>query len=170
MVKIDPRTKAVAPAIKVILKKIDRSRVVNCIFLGLGRIGSAAIPTLTDLVKDPQTRAGAVGTLAEIGPAAIPALKELAGDGDNNVRCAVAHNMGQAGPAAIPVLTELLAGNDADLRFIAIGSLGETGPDAVPLLINYLKDKDGAVRYGAAQASTRVLGRAPRRVFPYSSN
>ncbi len=82
----------------------------------LGRIGPAAVPQLSDLLRDddPAVRQTAAKILARIGPdavTAVPDLIELLRDPDPQVQRAAVRALGQIGPqagAAVPDLLQLL--------------------------------------------------------------
>ena len=82
----------------------------------LGRIGSAAVPKVVELLgdADPKVRVQAAKTLAKIGPdarAAVEDLTELLKDENEEVRKAAARALGQIGPAAensVEALLEML--------------------------------------------------------------
>ena len=79
-------------------------------------MGSAAVPQLVQLLRnpDPRIRAAASRVLARIGPeavGAVPDLIELLEDEQQQVRRAAARALGQIGPdaaEAIPALVRLL--------------------------------------------------------------
>ena len=82
----------------------------------LGRIGQAAVPALSQALRDPRQsiRLRAASVLARIGPdavEAVPDLVERLSDVDPAVRKAAARALGQIGPeakSAVPALMQLL--------------------------------------------------------------
>lgn len=82
----------------------------------LGRIGRAAVPSLTQALsnRDPEVRKEAALVLARIGPdafQAVPDLTALLDDENEEVRKAAARALGQIGPdaaEAVPALMRLL--------------------------------------------------------------
>ena len=153
-------------------------------FHALGNMGPAAIPALTELLKDKDSKvcsaaADAVGHLGlgaslgraglrtkeanfeQIGPelnTTVPLLVELLKDNDAGVRQSAAWALGQVGCEAkttVPLLTGLL--KDRHVRLAAAHVLGSMGPEArtaIPALTELLNEKNEAVQEVAA----RTLG------------
>ncbi len=84
----------------------------------MGPAAKDAIPTLAELGRDPRVCGDAALALSRVGPAAIPALTELLKEQNDRVRADAAWALGMIGPAAreaIPTLAGMLkhGGNDA---------------------------------------------------------
>jgi HEAT repeat protein len=137
----------------------------------LGKIGSKAIPALTESLKDKDTDVRRLATLAlgEMGSeakAAVPALTKLLKDRDTAVCRAAAEALGEIGPpakAAVPALIESLKDRDTDARRLAALALGDIGTQAkaaVPALTKLLKDEDTEVRMSAAWALGHIAPQA----------
>ena len=93
--------------------------LVAAVALGvMGPAAKDAIPTLAELGRDPRVCGDAALALSRVGPAAIPALTELLKEQNDRVRARAAWALGMIGPAAreaIPTLAGMLkhGGNDA---------------------------------------------------------
>ena len=137
-------------------KKVDARRV------------AALIQKLKELKdKDPRVSTNAAGDLSRIGPAAVPALTEALKDEDHNVRQGAIVALGSIGPTAkdVPALIRALKDEDAQVRDIAAGALAGIGPAAVSALAQALKDEDRFVRGRAAYALGRI-GPAAKDAVP----
>jgi len=130
----------------------------------LGNIGSAAVPTLVDLLEDPAMSVRLVATrkLGDIGPQAelaIPALINILKRSNSFMTVPITHALGNIGAPAIPALARALKDSDAGFRARAAEALGEAGgvaASAVPDLILALKDSDPYVRSSAATALSSI--------------
>ncbi len=126
----------------------------------LENLGPAAIPALTELLKDKdvEVRFVASWALGNIGPdakKAVPALTKLLRDKDRQIREVTAKALGKIGPeakTAVRTLTELLKDGDEPVRKAAAEAVGKIGPAAIPALTELLKDKgsDKEAREAAA--------------------
>ncbi|MHB1033611.1 MAG: HEAT repeat domain-containing protein [Pirellulales bacterium] len=131
----------------------------------LGQIGPAAIPALTELLRDKdwEVRCFAAEALGKIGSEAkmaIPALTALLKDKNPNVRVAAAEALGGIGPeakTAIPALIRLLKETDDPFAPQEPASApGEIAPETVPGLTHLLKDEDISTRCSAISALGRI--------------
>ena len=101
-------------------------------------------------------------SLSKIGSAAVPAVLELLKDPDRNQRSSavwILSMMGSEAKAAVPVLVETLQDKDLRLREDVAVCLGEIGPQAesaVPALRLALRDNSNRVRVCAARALTKI--------------
>ena len=139
----------------------------------LARIGSSAVPAISEVLADgnPRVRQAAAVTLREIGPAAkdaVPALSVLlkvrvVGSASylwsDAVRMAAIEALGSIGPGAVgavPALSETLKDRWHDLaRRKAVEALRKIGSaEAVPALIRALADKDEVRRLAAFALGT----------------
>ncbi|MEA5573332.1 HEAT repeat domain-containing protein, partial [Calothrix sp. UHCC 0171] len=126
-------------------------------------IGSSAIPTLVENLKNPdcQIRWRAAWVLGDMGAeaaTAVGALTESLQDGDMQVRMYAVLALGEIGiPAksAVPALMAALQDKEQYVRIYAASALRRIGSEAkvaVPSLINALKDSNPRVRKNAALA------------------
>ncbi len=131
----------------------------------VGRIGRAAIPALTESLKDDddQVRLAAVRAVGSMNPdaklAMVPALTTMLKDKDQQVAMDAAWTLGEIGPPAIPALTQLLKDKDSRIRWNGAVALAEIGPKAkaaLPALTELLKDNDSDLREAAAKAIERI--------------
>ncbi|HEX5444138.1 MAG TPA: HEAT repeat domain-containing protein [Pirellulales bacterium] len=96
--------------------------------------------------RDWGVRETAADALARIGDASVPSLVEILQDPDRDVRAQAARALARMGPRAEPAIPALIAAlNDSDkeVRMGAARALGQIGPpaaEAVPDLIQALKD------------------------------
>jgi HEAT repeat protein len=129
--------------------------------LALTKIGSAAVPAITEVLRKDR-RAGVRDRAARIlwamGPqaeGAIPALREaVVKDRHRIVRLLAARALCAVGPTAEKALSNLNAAlehKDADVRKMAVVVLDDLGEVAVPTLVGILRDshEDIAVRQAA---------------------
>ena len=148
-------------------------------FDAMADIGSAAVPTLIDFLKDKDqhVRHDAAFALARTGPearAAIPTLLELLKDQEHYVRSAAAVALGGIGPEAktvIPALVQVLKDENAFVRQYAASSLGLIGSKAktaVPALTTLLKDEDNHVQAGRCFGSREHRSRGENRYLHLS--
>ncbi|MCA9012549.1 MAG: HEAT repeat domain-containing protein [Planctomycetaceae bacterium] len=119
-------------------------------FHALAAIGHAAVPTLIQLLDDPEKCTAAADALGRIGPAAaaaVPALLDYHGDGsrDWDPRWAIF----LIGKSQVPFLIRVLQQDaDSDRRVRAANALGLLKvdcPNAIPALIDSLADPDERV-------------------------
>ncbi len=136
--------------------------------MSLGKLGTAALPFLDDLVAclddfSLELREQAAWALGELGPAAraaVPALLEalettcpVYKKAARDVRRAAAFALGKIGaPEAIPALAELLDDPDWRVRAEVVRTLRTLGADVLPLVRRALRDEKGAVREAAVEA------------------
>lgn len=162
--KIGAEARAAVPVLTAILKDRDEDRGIrHASALVLTKVGSTAISSLTELLKDQDTHTQwfAAWALGEIGPeahTAIPALVDLLKQNNEPVRQCVARALGKTGPEAVPALIELLKDRDVLVRWAAVNGLAEIRPattNAATALTQLLKDKNQEIRDVAASALGR---------------
>ncbi len=140
----------------------------------LARIGSAAVPTLIEALKDEHylIRAGAADALGRMGPAAtsaVPALADALRDERMVVRASAAMALKKMGPAsasAVPALAGTLRDEYSEVRCNAadaLGAIGKAARPAVSAIVAATRDEYLVVRE-VAQATLRRIGvqAAPR--------
>lgn len=169
LVRIDPTTKALVPALTTIYAESKNSRVASA----LGYIGAparAAIPILVESLRenssDSISSEAAFRSLRRFGvevKAAMPALIEMLKDEDASNRwCAVAL-LGQIGPdakAALPLLRAAVNEEDPNVRIQAALELSKIEGDkktTLRILLGRLKDKDLASPMDFAPSPLEVL-------------
>jgi HEAT repeat protein len=139
--------------------------------MALGRLGAPAVPALSEVLKenDSRVQALAASALRRIGPeakAAVPnliaVLKEEKTSAATRIQAIDA--LGRIGPEAkdaVPALIHAVQTKDKDplspLRLhatIALGQIGPVAKEAVPALMEALKEKGrgGLLRIHAAEA------------------
>jgi len=133
---------------------------------GFGPDAAPAIPTLIELLKEPDGLESrwqeVVRTLPKIGPKAIGPLMRAIHSGDLVARRRAIEALGRMGPSAkslVPMLTDLLKSGPPTIRVTAARALGNIGPDAgaaVPVLRGLLDDRDIAIRNSAKAAVDRI--------------
>ena len=100
-----------------------------------GREANSAIPTLTELLKDPDREVRVVAAQARLfgreAKTAVPALMEFLKDKDLFVRTNAAHTLSSIGPD-FPALMELLKDKDANVRAAALWPLETLVPRGRP--------------------------------------
>jgi HEAT repeat protein len=149
--KIGPAAKEAVPALIEEMKHRKNMFIIHA----LGEIGSPeAVPTLTELLKDPDPslRQSTAFALGQIGPGskeAIPSLLEALKDKNDEVRTGAIMALKQIkvdAKTAMPFLLETLKDKNIFVRGFAITWMGTLGPDAksgVPALLEIAKqDKD----------------------------
>jgi HEAT repeat protein len=160
-----------ATSVAKLLKDKDvvfRRKVVQV----LGKMGSLAVPALTDTLKDPdwETRWWATRTLRALGPrakAAVPALMELLKDqehwvGGGEVAAALKW-IGLDVKTDVPVLIDTLKHPEPSVRVEAaniLANLGPSGSAATAALKESFKDENGFVRAHAALAVWQITAEA----------
>jgi HEAT repeat protein len=130
---------------------------------GLTTAGSAAIPTLTNLLEDESwgLRASAADTLGDMGHVAAPAggaLARVLDDESAWVRRNAVEALGNIGPlatAAAPALSECLSDHDVTVRHNAALALAKMGAGDTSLLQQASADEDHYVRELAGYALSR---------------
>jgi HEAT repeat protein len=164
--EIAPADKEVIAALVSRLRTGDRLSAVKA----LGHFAAdarEAVPTLVELVKDPdtETRLTAVIILGEIGPdaaLAVRVLTEALRDADATVREHAAESLGQIGTedaSTIAALSEALKDNNSRVRRDAVRTLGQIGPaakSAVPAIRGLQKDESENVRSAARTALRQI--------------
>lgn len=143
----------------------ERDTSLHPAFAGaLSRLGAAsvaAVPRLTELLRDEHTeiREAAASALGNIGSAASPAVPELARalrDCCHDVRASAAEALGRMGPAAaaaVPALVEALEDPISWVRLKsadALIAIGPTSREAAVGLTKSLGDRREDVRVAAA--------------------
>jgi len=166
--KPEPEYRGIPLSDWIAVSKSDRMEHRETAAYVLGKMGPAAIPALTELLKDKEwpVRSTAATALAKIAPeeakAVIPVLTELLKDKDKSVRWAAALALGGIGAeakTAVPVLTELLKDESSLVRLAAAKALAKIEPEAttaIPALTQLLKDTDEDVRKAAAEALKKI--------------
>jgi HEAT repeat protein len=138
----------------------------------IGPSATAAIPSLTELLGQPQTRDKAVFALAGLGPEAVGSLTRALSNQDAAVRLTAASVMGRFGSdarSAVPALVHCLADTSAPVRQQAAQSLGQLADQAdlvIPALTAALSDSDPGVRMSTALALAAFKGKAESAVTP----
>lgn len=143
------------------------------------KIGEAAVPPLTRLVRENHMHAGyAIKTLAEMGSVARPALPELLKLARNkaakkpdgwtwnvSIRTILFMSLGKmswASEQLVPLLEQV--GNDADetdqIRSAAVRALRGMGPDALPALQEFATSGSDGVRQSAVGAIVEIKEKA----------
>jgi HEAT repeat protein len=133
----------------------------------LREIWAAALPGLSELLKDPNTdcRKRVLFALGQIGPAAHTALQPLMAalsDRDDAVRAGAALVLQSIGPkasAAVPALIVNLQARSPEVRYRTASALGhiEAGAkEACRPLLECLLDPEEQVRYAAALSLGRI--------------
>jgi HEAT repeat protein len=150
----------------------ERRMQLLAAFSALGPAAKPAIPTLTDLLHQPDTAYVSASALARIGPEALPPLIRALDSPHPEVRAAAVSVLGtvESDMAMIlPALHRGLRDSDTHVRIGAVGSLGALGrsdPQAVlSALITGVGDSNVAVRSYAADALGR-LGSDARPAIP----
>jgi HEAT repeat protein len=122
-----------------------------------------SIPLMAKVLvsADPASATAALETLAEAGPAAIPFLTDaLKQPAAAYWACLALADIGPAAKAAVGPLATVAQSADPEVRMQAIIALGAVGPaakSALPVLISALQtDKSAAVRYAAAFAIRKI--------------
>ena len=123
----------------------------------------AVLPALVKAVEDtdPVVRASAMEALNEIGKAAVPSLTQsLRNTRTAYWACMALGEIGADAAPAVPGLTELLAKDRRpEVRreaALALGAVGPAAAAAVPRLSEALDDTDPGVRMGAVFAIGRI--------------
>jgi len=169
--KPEPEYRGIPLSDWIAVSKSDRMEHRETAAYVLGKMGPAAIPALTELLKDKEwpVRSTAATALAKIAPeeakTVIPVLTELLRDKDKSVRWATTVALAKMGPeattAAVPALMEWLKDGYWYIRMTAAKTLGEMGPEAktaIPALTELLKDEYEQVRKAAAEALKKIKG------------
>jgi HEAT repeat protein len=128
--------------------------------IALSRLGDEAIPTLRDLLADPDAdrRWWGVRALAALGTdAALELLLAALEDADPDVRaCAVVALSKLAREEAIEALVVRLSDPSAYIRRLTADGLAQFGQPAVEPLIAALETGERATRTGAARALSAI--------------
>src|SRR5260370_6816955 len=141
---IDPAAKDAVPLLIEVLKDRDPGYPVAPIAAkALGRLGSAAVPALTEAleIKDGRVQAYAAAALKQIGPDAKPAVAALIEvvkkykDPAHLARLNAIAALGKIGPGAkeaVPTLAEVAKDKPpmSAARLAAVTALGQIGPEA----------------------------------------
>jgi HEAT repeat protein len=151
------------PALSRCARGGDRHQRLRCleIIYQLGPRAAAAIPLLTELLRDPHpiVRHRAIQALGNVGPKALPALKKALADKRFFTRAAAARGLSAFGRKALPALGQALGDRQSAVRLAVVEALATIGAAARGLLRRAGQDPDPAVRRAAA----RALARLPRR-------
>jgi HEAT repeat protein len=165
--------KSAVPTLAGLLREDKEKDVRTYAGQALAQIGPAAVPALTDALKDADAgvRYRAARALGLIGPeakAALPALVEALQDKDDQVRAMAAHSLGEMGDeaqSAAAALVQALRDRAPEVRLQATSALAQLGPVALPVLGKALDDPDRIVRLEAIQA-LELLGALGEDVVP----
>ena len=139
----------------------------------LARIGTPAIPTLTDLLDDgsESVRRNAAYALSAIGAPAVPDMVERLGN-DTAQTVEILADIGGGAEEAVPGLVDTLEHDDPEIRRWSAEALGNVAlgdPAVVSGLRKHMKDTDGDVRRTAALALAK-LGPAAESAVPELSD
>jgi HEAT repeat protein len=126
----------------------------------LGQIGTLAVPTLFEALKDPEikSRAQIANALAWIGPPAkeaVPVLTDLLKSNWEPARIEALIALGEIGTdsqATLSSVVRLLADQSERVRERALATLKQNGPAAIPILREALKDKSLTLRLWTMRA------------------
>jgi HEAT repeat protein len=136
----------------------------------IGAPASTAIPALTALLNNPESRDKAVFALAGLGTKAVESLTKALTNQDAAVRVTAANALGSFGSdakGAVAALVRCLADTNRQVRQQAAQSLGQIAqqPELVtPALIAALSDSDAGVRMSTAFALGSFRGKAKEAV------
>ena len=130
--------------------------------LALGRLGTAALPAVRELLSHPSVdcRWWATRAIGEIdSAAAVPVLIDQCADPDPDVRACAIYSLGKLGERAadaVPTLVQRLADASMYVGQLAADALARIGSAATPPLINALKEGTPPVRGRAARALAQI--------------
>jgi HEAT repeat protein len=183
--QIGPDAKDAIPELAEGLKNQTEPYAISALTLALGKIGSASVPALRELLKGNNVtiQGEAAGALKLIGPDAADAVPELIDvvkkrkDATDIAGLQAIDALGKIGPKAkdaVPELTEALKDKTAHSPFrlraaMALGNLGPSAKDAVPALVEALNAetaKYGPLRFHAATALGQIGPDAEKAVLP----
>jgi HEAT repeat protein len=133
----------------------------------LAAIGRDAVPSLMELLADPNPRLKqraieALGMIGADAEPAVPALVECLKNPDGDVRMRSADALGWIGcrpDLAIPPLVDALNDSDIGVEYYAAESLGRFGKsatNAIPALLKSFADRDYRIRQSAATALSKI--------------
>ncbi|HZV05389.1 MAG TPA: HEAT repeat domain-containing protein [Gemmataceae bacterium] len=139
----------------------------------LGQIGTPAVPTLIEALKDPEIKnhARIANALAWIGPLAkeaVPVLADLLKSNWEPARLEALVALGEIGSesqSALPAVVRVLADPSERVREQALGTLKQIGPAAIPILKEALRDKSLTLRLWAMHALA-LYGRESKKTIP----
>jgi HEAT repeat protein len=158
---IKSKTKEVLVVLGEALPDPNLQRYVTTI---LGKMGPAALPTLTPLLKsdDSETRTRAAAALGLVGKDAVPVLADALKDATARVRLTAAASLAQIGPgakSAVKNLTAALKDERPEVRAQAAEALGNIGLEAraaLPALDDAESDPDADVRIAVRAAMKKI--------------
>ncbi|MBL8161511.1 MAG: HEAT repeat domain-containing protein [Anaerolineae bacterium] len=136
-----------------------RIRIAACKALGDIGHASAVPELLRIMTgsADADLRWQATGALGKIGEAAVPGLTEALKDNDWKVRRSAAEALwGMREPSAVPALVEALTDRNDVVRQAAAGALSGLGNMAIPGLSEALRHRDAAVRQSATDMLNEI--------------
>ena len=109
---IGPQSEIAIPALADVILFDDAPEVRDAAAVSLGAIGTAAVPTLTQLasVRDPEVRERALIGAIAIGPVGVPVLKFLLDDADLELRIRAADQLISRDETSRRAATVLLLG------------------------------------------------------------
>ena len=133
----------------------------------LAAIGADAVPSLMELLEEPNPRlkqraTGALGLVGAAAEPAVPALVKNLKSPDRDVRMLAADALGWIGKRpdlAVPALIEALKDSDIGVGIYAAESLGRFGDratNAIPALLENFAARDYRIRQSAAVALSRI--------------
>ncbi|NLX99566.1 MAG: HEAT repeat domain-containing protein [Rhodopirellula sp.] len=153
-----------ASVLETALKDADEATVAVALD-SLEKLGEAGVPKLTEALRYPSSRVGAIRVLRQLGPASLPALDalvDLLNVEDQDVRREAMFALADMGPAAknaVPALIGVLEHSDGRIRYAAVYALGRIGPNAIagkPALVPLLGSEDSFLALSAAWALARI--------------
>jgi HEAT repeat protein len=161
--RLKPMPDKVLPVLAKRVKEDPEVMVRQSALLTLGKLGKAAVPTVSAALADKEAavQKAAVRALVAIGEeakTAVPALKDTATKAENpDVRATAVAALGKMGKEGEEALLGVLGRDDSVTRLACLQYLGKQGKapkSAVPDLVKALTDKDAEVR----MLSAHVLG------------
>ena len=140
----------------------------------LAAIGADAVPSLMELLDDPNPRfkkraAEALGMVGATADPAVPTLVKLLGDSDFSVRQRVADALGEIGKQpdlAVPALINII--NDpgygvGSIAAEALGKFGERATNTIPALLEGMRTGPYLVKPAAAIALSKISQETARK-------
>lgn len=169
LIKIEPESKEIMPALKGALKDESediRENTVPVLAELAAKGNEEALTMLVQCLDDKywKTSMDASDELKLIYKfnATIQVLIKSLNNNDNKIRVSVAKLLEEMGPRAkeaVPALIKALDDKDHDVRFAVIDALAEMGPDAkeaVPVLVNIVREKNPDISWNAIYALCKI--------------
>jgi HEAT repeat protein len=170
-----PAAKSAVPELLNIILDDDTGFLEAQVALALGKIGSAAVPSLCAALSNEsaKVRRGSAFALGLIGPKAyeaVPDLTKALKDDEPLVRALSAESLGKIGQEAepaTPALTKALKDDDADVRINSAVALWRIGKHAagIDVLAAAVTQSQGPSRKAAVAALGQV-GAAAKPALP----